>query len=99
MSKQRVQQETTSTEFLDWVVYLEQDVNAFHREDSFLANIAREICQFREMFVKKPKVIKLEQFLQKFTSKKEKKDMKTLTKKETTERSKNRWLAWAGIKN
>ena len=97
MSKQRCQQETSSTEFLDWMVYLEEDVNAFHREDYFLASIAREICQVREMFAKKPRNVKLEWFLQKFTSQKEK-VVKPLTKEEATERAKRKWLGWAGIK-
>jgi len=98
MSVQRCQQETTSTEFLDWMEYLEQDVNGFHREDYFLANIAKEICQVREMFAKKPKSMKLEWFLQKFTSKKEKKAVKSLTKEEAAEKAKRPWLGWAGIK-
>ena len=96
MSVQRCQQETTSTQFLDWIEYLEQDVNAFHREDYFLASIAREICQVREMFSKKPKHIKLEWFLQKFTLKKVK-DEKPITREEAAIRSKRKWLPWAGI--
>lgn len=43
MSKQRCQFETSSSEFVDWMVYLEQDVNAFHREDYYWAQIALEI--------------------------------------------------------
>jgi len=97
MSIQRCQEEHSSTQFLDWMEYLEQDVNAFHREDYFLASIAREICQVREMFAKKPRQVKLEWFLQKFISKKDK-VVKPLTKEEATERSKRKWLTWAGIK-
>jgi hypothetical protein len=105
MSLQRCQAETTSTEFIDWMAYLENDVNAFHREDWFLANIAREIRVLREiiigMFAKKAKsriVVELEQFLLKFTTKKEAK--KTTTEKEEVEKSermKKWWLSWAGI--
>ena len=101
MSVQRCQQETTSTEFLDWIEYLEQDVNAFHREDYFLANIAREICQIREMLSKKPKRVKLKSFLLKFTKEKKRKIIKSITeeeKKEKAERMKRHFLAWAGIK-
>jgi len=94
MSKQRCQQETTSTEFLDWMEYLKLDVNAFHREDYFLASIARHI---RMAFSKDPKKVpRLEQFLLKFTERKiMKKDM---TKKETMERMKSQFLGWVGIK-
>ena len=95
MSIQRCQQETTSTQFLDWIEYLKRDVNAFHREDYFLAAIAREIRQFQEMFSKKPKHIKLEAFLQKFVFKKKRK--KDMTKEEAAEQSKRYWLSWAGI--
>ena len=93
MSKQRCQQETTSTEFLDWVEYIEQDINAFHREDYFLAQIAQEI---RRTIVKEPEKVKIESFLQKF-ERKVVKIKKKLTKKEAAEKSKRRWLPWAGL--
>ena len=71
MSKQRCQQETTSTQFLDWLAYLEWDVNSFHREDWFLAKIAKEV---RRTILKDPnKDLKWSSFLIKFTSKKESK--------------------------
>ena len=71
MSKQRCQQETTSTQFLDWLAYLEWDVNSFHREDWFLAQIAKEV---RRTILKDPnKDLKWSPFLIKFTSKKESK--------------------------
>lgn len=93
MSVQRCQQETTSTEFLDWIEYLQQDVNAFHREDYFLANVARYI---RMAFAKDPgKVPKLEHFLLRFTNKK---IQKPLSRKEKAIQMKNQFLAWAGIK-
>ncbi len=93
MSVQRCQQETTSTEFLDWMEYLKQDVNAFHREDYFLANIARYICV---SFAKdSKKVPKLERFLLRFTEKRKVK--KAMTKKEAAEKSKRYWLPWAGV--
>ncbi len=97
MSVQRCLQETTSTEFLDWMEYLEQDVNAFHREDYFWATISREIKEVRAMFAKGTKVIKLDQFLLKFTNQKKVEDKKT-TKENALEKSKRRWLSWAGIK-
>jgi len=76
------------------IEYLKLNVNAFHREDYFLANIARHI---RMAFAKDPKKVpKLEQFLLKFTERKiVKKDM---TKKKAMERMKSQFLGWAGIK-
>ena len=79
------------------MAYLEQDVNAFHREDYFWANITREIREIRAMFAKGTKVIKLDQFLLKFTNKKKVEDKK-ITKEKEVEKSKRRWLSWAGIK-
>ncbi len=99
MSYQRCQQETTSTEFLDWMEYLKQDVNAFHREDYFLANIARYICV---SFAKdSKKVPKLERFLLRFTEKikirKKIGEKKSMTKEEAAEKSKRHFLPWAGV--
>lgn len=95
MSLQRCQEETTSTQFLDWMEYLEQDVNAFHREDYFLANIARLL---QMAIAKNPEKVKLKHFLFEFVNKRIKKKEKPLTKKKAAERMKSQFLAWAGIK-
>lgn len=93
MSLQRCQEETSSTQFLDWIEYLKWDVNAFHREDYYLAQIA---CEVRRILAKDPnKEMDLKRFLFKFVKKER---PKRLTKKEATKRSKRRWLSWAGIK-
>jgi len=42
-SLQEVQDQTTSTEFVQWNRYLDDDVNAFHREDHYMAQIAAEV--------------------------------------------------------
>lgn len=94
MSLQRCQEETTSTQFLDWIEYLELDVNAFHREDHFWANIATEI---RRSFVKEPGRVRMGSFLLKFARKKIAK-RRPMTRKEAAERSKQKWFSWLGIK-
>ena len=66
MSVQKAQFEITSTEFLDWIVYLNEEVNSFHREDFYLAQIASEI---RRSWSNKPNKIKLENFLMKLDDK------------------------------
>ena len=91
---QRCKAETTSSEFVVWMEYLKQDINAFHREDYFWANIARLIREFQMMFTKKPKRVDLEPFLLKFEPEKEK---PSLPPEKTLEQRKRRWLAWAGI--
>jgi hypothetical protein len=40
---QRVKRETTIREYYLWLEYLEWDINAFHREDYYLAQIATEV--------------------------------------------------------
>ncbi len=81
----------SSTEFLEWVVYLNEDVNAFHREDYFLASIAAEV---RCSYVKEPKRVKLSDFLIKF---KEKVKRKKVSIKERTKRSKAFWGTITGL--
>lgn len=93
MSVQRAQFEITSTEFVDWVAYLdEEETNKVHREDYYFANIAAEI---RRSYVKNPMKVKLESFLMKFKKSglnKSKKEPK-MTKEERTKRAKTFWGA------
>ncbi len=89
MSLQRCQDETSSTEFLDWLEYLKQDINVRRREDYFLANIAKEI---RRTVVKNPQSVTLEPFLLEFEVKVEK------PVKEKRKSTLGNWLAWAGLK-
>ncbi len=93
MSIQRCQEETTSTQFVDWIAYLDWDVNAFHREDSFLAQIAQEI---RRTISKDPEKVQIDGFLRKFVAKKV---PKKLTRKEVAMRFKRRLLARFSVKN
>ena len=79
LSLQRCQQETTSTEFLDWMKYLEQQDNTHTKMDYYLAQIAARISG---MFSKEPEKFKTEDFLMKFSYKKKK---KALTEKEVEE--------------
>lgn len=57
----------SSMEFIQWIEYLEQDMNGFHREDYFLAQIAymQAIAN-----AKNPKSVKFDSFLMKFDRKK-----------------------------
>ena len=82
MSVQRTQFEITSTEFLDWMVYLDEEESRFKKQDYYLANIAAEI---RRSFVKHPEKVKTESFLMQF-----KKKVRTgkLSIKERTKRAK-----------
>jgi len=43
MSLQRTQAETTSTEFMDWIAYLDEDINDEKPLYNYLAQIAAEV--------------------------------------------------------
>lgn len=88
MSLQRCQEETTSTQFLDWLEYLKQSVNIRRREDYYLANIATEV---RRTIAKNPQNVKIDSFLLEFTTE--------TSKKKKRKNTLNTWLAWAGIKS
>lgn len=97
MSVQRCRQETTGNEFLEWMVYLDYEINSFHREDFYLAQIAREICALR---AKKPNSIKIENFLLNFVEdKKVKETQKELSIKERTLRMQSWIYGLAGVPN
>ena len=83
MSVQRVQYEITSSEFLDWVVYLDDEPNRMKTEYYYLAQLATIM---NNAFSKKPS--KIENFILKFIDKKKEKKM---TKEEATIISKSRW--------
>ncbi len=91
MTVQRAQSDMSSTDFVDWVAYLNEDVNAFHREDYFLASIAAEV---RCTYVKEPMKVKLSDFLIKF---KEKVKQKKVNIEEKTKRSKAFWGTVTGF--
>jgi len=88
MSVQRAQFEITSTEFIDWITYLDdEEGNRIRKEDYYLANIAAEV---RRSYVKNPAKVKLESFLMKFKGKDVSKRPK-MTRKERTKRAKSFW--------
>jgi len=73
--------------------YLEQEVNDFHREDYYLAQIAAEI---RRQYAKDPGSITTQKMLIKFESKAPDERQAT-TPKDKTQNSKNFWLAIVGV--
>lgn len=96
MSLQRCQQETTSTEFLEWLVFIKKDINSFHRMDYFLANIAKMIVQVNSKNGKAD----MKDFLLKFITESEQQPSKTLTQHEINARdmaSKAKWFTALGV--
>ncbi len=95
MSLQRCKKETSSTEFIDWIWYLEKkredDLECVSKQDFYLAQIA---AQVHRMCSKKAK--RISDFLLKH--KKKKKMIKPKTKKEALGNMKRRWFAAVGYK-
>ena len=89
---QELQSKTTSTEFLDWIIYLELEPNTFHRLDYYLAQIAAIIVKVNS---KKNSSVKLEDYILNFKSVTE---PKKLNWKERMKRSKDYWKSIVGLK-
>jgi len=78
---------------MDWMAYLEMDLNAFHRENYYLAQIA---CIIAKVFGgKSSKSLKIDDFLLKFKTRKKKR--KQVSKEDTIEMQKRRWFARVGL--
>jgi hypothetical protein len=84
--------ETTSSEFLGWQEYLRAEESETKQEHYYLAQIAAEV---RRGIEKKPKSVKLEQFLLKFERRKiESRPLTEEEKQKRAEKSKSTWLAY-----
>ena len=77
-------------EFIQWIAYLDEDLNGFHREDYFLAQIAFMIAQTNS---KDPGAIKFDKFLMKFDRKPVNADGE-MTEEEMKRRQVNSRAAW-----
>jgi len=96
---QRLQSETTSTEFLDWVWFMnekrKEENTVASKTDWYLAQIAFEVFNaFR-----KKRTRKVSDFLLKFTIQDSKKKKKTppVTREEAAKRSKAFWFGSLGV--
>lgn len=93
-SLSEAQQKVASSELILWKAYFEWKIHSFHREDYHAALIASEIAR---VLSKKPKSIKLEQYLLRFEKKAGKEKMTAETIETRSSRSKMFWLAIAGV--
>lgn len=99
MTVAMAQRRMSSREFLRWKVYLDQDLNAFHREDYMLAKIAQEV---RRSYIdsKHRMDVTLDDMLVEFTFK-ESQPVIELTPEERRawqlQNSKNFWMALVGF--
>jgi len=88
MPLQRVQRETTATEYVEWCHFLELEWNNPSRSDFYAAQTAAEV---RKLFAKNPRNIKTEDLLLTFDTGAHKK-----SKQVSTEQSKAFWFAFTG---
>ncbi len=66
MPLQECQARNTSSEFMDWKVFLEQEDLAVTKQDYYLAQIAAEIRRFLLALCSKDSKVNVEDFLMKF---------------------------------
>ena len=83
---QELQQRTTSSEFVEWMQYLEEEQNEPTVEHHYLAQIAAVIAQAHS---KKGKKVKLSDFIIRFTD--------TKPKRSDCESSKAFWFGLVGL--
>ena len=89
MSLNRCREETDSSQLPRWMQYLDQDINEFHREDYYFAQLAQIVSS---LFAKKP--TKLQQFVLRFNTNSERKK----ESKRSLFRSKAFWGGKLGVK-
>lgn len=68
MSLDRVKAETSVSQFVLWMKYLDWEINAFDKECYYLAQIASEV---RRSYVKDPRTVKIKDFVMEFESQEE----------------------------
>ena len=83
----------TNGEFLKWCAFLEWDVNAFHREDHYLAQIAAE---FRRANVKDPRKVRITDLILSFKAK-EKTVAKKISVKMLAAQERSFWFQAVGL--
>jgi len=88
MSVAEAQSKISSSEFVQWRFFLEDEPNQFSPLFYYLAQIAREVRMSR-IFSSSKKQLRLEDFLIKFKSHK--------AKPSTSVNTKGIWMSWLGL--
>lgn len=90
---QEVQEGTTSSEFVEWVRFMELDWTETKKEDYYRAQIAAEVARSH---AKNPRNVKVTDFLIRFRGHWDR--PRGPTSKSTAERSKKFWFSALGMK-
>ncbi len=96
MSLQRVKRETTSTEFVAWMIYFNDEVNHPTRQDHYLAQIAFEVHRANSS---KPNSVTLKDFLLKPGKPTTTKPLTEEEKELRMQQSKAFWMQATGVLN
>ena len=83
-------QDTTSREFVEWSIIVEESEKEFTKQDYYLAQIAAEV---RRSFVKNPSKVLLKDFFLQF----EEKEKPKMTREQATTFAKAAWFGRLGI--
>lgn len=88
-------EKTTSSEFIEWMAFLDLERNQTNKEDYYLAQVAAEV---RRSFVKSPQSVHVKDFILSFTrAERSSPDGGSPAMEDPTQRSKNYWSAVLGL--
>ena len=88
-------EKTTSSEFIEWMAFLDLEINQTSKEDYYLAQVAAEV---RRSFVKSPQSVHVKDFILSFTrAERSSPGGGSPAMEDPTQRSKNYWSAVLGL--
>lgn len=90
-------EKTTSSEFIEWMAFLDLERNQTSKEDYYLAQVAAEV---RRSFVKSPQSVHVKDFILSFTRAERSSPgggSPAMEDQDPTQRSKNYWSAVLGL--
>jgi hypothetical protein len=88
-------EKTTSSEFIEWMAFLDLERNQTSKEDYYLAQVAAEV---RRSFVKSPQSVHVKDFILSFTrAERSSPGGGSPAMEDPTQRSKNYWSAVLGL--
>lgn len=88
-------EKTTSSEFIEWMAFLDLERNQTNKEDYYLAQVAAEV---RRSFVKSPQSVHVKDFILSFTrAERSSPGEGPPAMEDSTQRSKNYWSAVLGL--
>ena len=95
MSLDEIKMKTSASQYVLWMEYLEWETNAFDKTCYYLAQIAAEI---RRSYVKRGVIVRIEDFVMKFVSKRiEEKTPASMDKQTSANRAKQFFFGLTGL--